>query len=423
MSPTKHKPEIPATAVSVGPATYVPADLLLMAVEQSPESSMLMDAHGVIEYVNAAFEMRTGYTCEEAVGQNIRMLVARGHEECFAKEVLRTVGAGRMWEGSLVSRAKDGSFREADMAVWPLHDKAGHLACLMSVPRRASEGDRVDSQWYEAGSVQAVGELAAGLANELSAPSVHIGDNVRFLDASFEGIARLLRKYRELSPEDCRGENTVRRLVEIERIANEIGIDFLMREIPEAIRQTRDVVSQVAAVAHALKDFANPDTEGASSIDINHAITSTIAVARNEWRYVANICTDLDPNLPLVPGLPGAFNYVILNIIVDAAHAIEALVGNDPPNKGTIAIETRQEGDLAVIQVSDTGSGIPQPCRARARGPFSVTCDSSSRTGYGLTAAHAVVVEQHHGSLELETRPGKGTTLTIRLPLARQAEA
>jgi two-component system, NtrC family, sensor kinase len=421
MSPPKQKLEMAATAVSVGPASLVPGDLLLMALEQSPEAFILMDAHGVIEYLNAAFEMRTGYTSDEAVGQNIRMLVARGHEEGFAKEVLRTVGAGRVWEGSFVSRAKDGSLREEDMAVWPLHDTVGHLACLMSAPRGAGEEAHLDSRWHETGIVQAVGELATGLADELSAPSVYIGDNVRFLQASFEGIARLLNTYRELSLKDCGGEDAVR-LIEIERIAREIGIDFLMREIPEAIRQTRDGVSQVADVARALKDFAHPDTEGLSTIDVNRAITSTIAVARNEWRYVANIRTELDPALPLVPGLPGAFNHVILNIIVDAAHAIEALLGKDPPNKGTITVETRVDGDRAVIQVSDTGTGIPQASRARVCGPFFAASDASRRTVYGLTAAHAVIVEQHHGSLELETKPGKGATFTIRLPLSRQAE-
>jgi signal transduction histidine kinase len=166
-----------------------------------------------------------------------------------------------------------------------------------------------------------------------------------------------------------------------------------------------------------MKEFAHPGTDESTGIDLNRAIKSTISVARNEWRYVAEVDLALDPGLTVVPGHASSFNQVLLNLIVNAAHAIADVVGANPKQKGTIRISTRREGDWAEIRVQDTGTGIPEEIRSRIFDPFFTTKQAGKGTGHGLAVAHSVIVDKHGGSINLETSPGAGTTFILRLPM------
>jgi signal transduction histidine kinase len=149
---------------------------------------------------------------------------------------------------------------------------------------------------------------------------------------------------------------------------------------------------------------------------LNHAIDSTITVARNEWKYVADLDTEFDPSLPLIPCLPGEFNQVILNLIVNAAHAIANMKGKGKLEKGRISVQTRNCLDWAEIRVQDTGSGIPEGIRTRIFDPFFTTKGIGKGTGQGLAIARSVVVDKHGGTIHFETIEGEGTTFIIRLP-------
>ena len=166
-----------------------------------------------------------------------------------------------------------------------------------------------------------------------------------------------------------------------------------------------------------MKDFSHPDFEAKAPTDLNQAIESTVTVARNEWKYVADLDLVLDPQLPLVPCLPGEINRVILNLVVNAAHAIGDVVGAGAGGKGRIRVSTSRQGDWAEIRVQDTGTGIPEPVRARIFDPFFTTKAVGKGTGQGLSLAHLVVVKQHGGTIEFETVLGQGTTFIVRLPL------
>jgi signal transduction histidine kinase len=151
-------------------------------------------------------------------------------------------------------------------------------------------------------------------------------------------------------------------------------------------------------------------------LDLNHAIESTIAVASNEWKNVANLETEFDPSLPLVSCLPGEFNQVILNLILNAAHAIADVVGKGGSEKGTIRVQTRNCPEWVEIRIQDTGAGIPEKVQGRIFDPFFTTKEVGQGTGQGLAIARSVVVDKHAGSIHFETEEGKGTTFIIRLP-------
>jgi signal transduction histidine kinase len=213
-----------------------------------------------------------------------------------------------------------------------------------------------------------------------------------------------------------RGQPCASSLVkEIEKTIQTIDLDDLENEIPQSINQALSGVKRVAKIVQAMKDFSHPGTDTKVSIDINRAIDSTLTVCRNEWRYVAEVQTDFDTCLPHVSCMPGEFNQAILNIVVNAAHAIgDKLNGK---GKGVIAVKTRQKGDKVEIRISDTGTGIPESAREKIFEPFFTTKEVGKGTGQGLAIARSVVVDKHQGEITFETEMGQGTTFIIRLPL------
>jgi signal transduction histidine kinase len=179
----------------------------------------------------------------------------------------------------------------------------------------------------------------------------------------------------------------------------------------------------VAKIVLAMKEFSHPGGKEKIFADINKAIENTITVSRNEWKYVAEMVTEFDPSLPPLPCLLGEINQAMLNIMINAAHAIGEVTMDASAKKGTIKVSTRQDQGWAEIRISDTGPGIPEDIRSRVFDPFFTTKKVGKGTGQGLSIAHSVIVEKHGGTIRFETEMGQGTTFIIRLPLNPEAEA
>ncbi|MCG8019078.1 MAG: ATP-binding protein, partial [Candidatus Thiodiazotropha weberae] len=196
----------------------------------------------------------------------------------------------------------------------------------------------------------------------------------------------------------------------------EVDLEYLQEEIPKSIQQTLDGVDRVATIVRAMKEFSHPGSEEKTLTDINKAIESTVTVARNAWKYHAELSLDLQPALPQVPCIPGPVNEVLLNIIVNAAHAIAEKVG-ESGELGNIIITTESKDDWCVIRISDSGSGIPEDARNHVFDPFFTTKEVGKGTGQGLSLSHKIIVDQHDGELSFETELGIGTTFIIKLPI------
>ncbi|MEM1303493.1 MAG: ATP-binding protein, partial [Planctomycetota bacterium] len=215
------------------------------------------------------------------------------------------------------------------------------------------------------------------------------------------------------------GDDPAKALAAVDRAVEAADLDYLATELRDSVDQTLVGVERVASIVRAMKEFSHPGTTIKTPTDINAAISATITVATNEWKYVATVETDFDEQLPLVPCLPGDFNQVILNIVVNAAHAIG--VANEErrdSEKGTIRVRTRRVGEQAVISISDTGTGIPERLLNKIFDPFFTTKDVGIGTGQGLAISRSVVVDKHGGTLEVDSTPGQGATFTIGIPLA-----
>jgi two-component system NtrC family sensor kinase len=275
---------------------------------------------------------------------------------------------------------------------------------------RLAQADLLHAQ-----KLESVGRLASGIAHEINTPIQFVSDNVLFVRRSLPGLLALVERYRELRVAAAAGTIERESLAALEAAELELDLGYLKENLPLALDQSAEGLLRVATLVRSMKEFAHPDQKEKVLADLNRALSTTLTVARNEYKYVADVETELG-ELPLVPCLVGELNQVFLNLVVNAAHAIEAAL-RGTQGRGTIRVSTRREGDAVVIAVSDTGTGIPEEIRGRVFEPFFTTKEVGKGTGQGLAIARSVVVDKHGGKLTFETAPGRGTTFFVRLPL------
>ncbi len=274
------------------------------------------------------------------------------------------------------------------------------------------------SQLLHAQKLESVGRLAAGIAHEINTPVQFVGTNIDFLQECFTDISRLVGQLQDLLGAAREERLTPEMVRRAEECLEEVDWQYLQEEIPQAINQSRDGVARVSSIVRAMKEFSHPASRKKTEADINRIIETTVTVARNEWKYVAEVDLQLADDLPRIPCLIDELGQVILNLLVNAAHAIAAKLGDNPEGaRGTITIRTRTCDDQVEIRVSDTGTGMPPEIHGKIFDPFFTTKEVGRGTGQGLTIAHDVISDKHGGTLSFESREGEGTTFIIQLPL------
>jgi len=281
------------------------------------------------------------------------------------------------------------------------------------------------AQIAQSQKLESIGQLAAGIAHEINTPAQYVGDNLEFLEQSVGEIQPLLAFCTALAadrtgPEDS-PEASIEKLVELSKLAAELDLEFFREELPRAIVQSREGVGRISKIVLAMKEFSHPGSGEKKPVDLNHALQSTIMITGNEWKYVAEVETDLASDLPLVPVLAGELNQVFLNLLVNAAQAIAESGRGTEEARGHIGVTTRLDDGFAVIEISDDGAGIPAEIVDRIFDPFFTTKEVGKGTGQGLAIARSMIVDRHGGTLSVESELGRGTTFRIRLPLGESS--
>jgi signal transduction histidine kinase len=268
----------------------------------------------------------------------------------------------------------------------------------------------------QAKKMEALGTLAGGIAHEINTPIQYIGDNLRFLEESARDLLAVLDVHKKLSDE-AKVQNVLMNLVDVcENKFDEKDVEFLREETIQAAEQSIIGVKQVADIVLAMKEFSHPTPRDAAPVDLNRVLERCSVVCKSEWRQVAELVCDFDENLPSVVGQEGALNQAILNLIVNAAHAIQY----KGPNKGTIVLRTGFDKENVRLEIEDSGTGIPENIRDRIFEPFFTTKEAGRGTGQGLALVHDIVVNKHGGRIELESTIGVGTKLIVMLPIEKQ---
>ncbi|HEY6124550.1 MAG TPA: ATP-binding protein, partial [Steroidobacteraceae bacterium] len=294
-------------------------------------------------------------------------------------------------------------------------ENTGQHKVLRGMMLDVTDQRRLETELAQAQKLESVGRLAAGVAHEINTPVQFVSDSVHFVREAMDDLSGIVDKYRELRTATENGTDVKAAAKAVEEAEDDADLDYILENAPVALDRARDGLGRVAAIVRSMKEFAHPDRKEMAQSDLNQAIASTLVIASNEYKYVAEVETRF-AELPLVNCYAGEINQVVLNLIVNAAHAIGDVVKGTAA-KGKITVTTRVLDASVEIAIGDTGKGIPVEVRGRIFDPFFTTKEVGKGTGQGLAIARTVVVDKHGGTLHFETEVGRGTTFFIRLPI------
>ncbi len=389
-------------------------------VDAMPDMIAIVDLEHNIVRMNKTMLEKTGKSYDELVGSKCYQCV-HGKDEapdyCPHSKLLQDMKNHRaeIYEEHLGGHC--------EVLVTPYYDSDGSLVGSVHIIRDINEQkkaeqakEKIQSQLLHAQKLESVGQLAAGIAHEINTPTQFIGTNIDFLDDANQDIISFMTKIQEIiktAPQEMKDA--------IEKAVEDMDWDYLAEELPLAIAQSREGVKRVTSIVRAMKEFSHPGSREKESLNLNQIIKTTATVARNEWKYVANLELNFDPKLPQIPLLADEMGQVILNMLVNAAHAMGENLGDNPEGeKGVITITTRKRDTNIELLISDTGAGMPKEVQLRIFDPFYTTKQVGKGTGQGLAISHDVIVEKHQGTITVESLPGAGTTFCITLPLGEE---
>jgi two-component system, NtrC family, sensor kinase len=321
-------------------------------------------------------------------------------------------------------RRKDGSFLPVEVFlqhITPEGKQSRFVAIIRDITRRMEERKEREQLLTRLNSEQkmaSIGQLAAGIAHEINTPAQYLGSNIEFLSEAFTGIDELIRQYDQLLSVPGAPVSPESLVNSMDELKNQADWDYLAEEIPRAIGQTKEGIAKISSIVLAMKEFSHPGCKEKQATDLNKLIDTTITVASNEWKYVADIDRQFDHTLPLFSCLPNEMGQVILNLLVNAVHAIKDKTGTSLDGvRGKITIGSRRVDNDIEITLIDTGGGIPEAIGTKVFDPFFTTKEVGRGTGQGLAICHDIVVNKHGGTIEFVSTEGDGTTFVIRLPL------
>jgi PAS domain S-box-containing protein len=353
-----------------------------MAVDQSAEAILVTDREGTIQYVNPAFERITGYSREESIGKNPRILRSGKHNESFYKEMWSSLGRGEVWTGHFINRRKDGSLFEEDATISPVRDPSGNTVSFVAVKRDVTRMVSLEKQVRMAQKMESVGTLAGGIAHDFNNALTGI--------IGFGEMVKL-------------------------RIAND----------PKALSDLDEVfrgAERASVLTRQLLTFARRQVFDLANLDLNEVVTGLVKLLRKVTREDIEIRTLPAEGLPTIRADQGQVEQVLMNLSLNARDAM--------PGGGQLVVETKaawleeeyvkrypymKAGRYAVLSVSDTGIGMDEETRERIFEPFFTTKGPDKGTGLGLAVVYGIV-KQHNGFIHVYSEPEKGTTFRIYFP-------
>ncbi len=387
------------------------------AVAGALDGILLVSPENKPLFANKAFTSLLGYTLKDLPPQVFEQMAV--HEDPGQSS------GGLTTTSQIDLPASGGRVVPLEIRSWSVIGASGvnfgrvfFLRDLSDERRRHKEQTLMEVRLRQAQKLEAIGQLAAGIAHEINTPIQFVGGNVSFLQGVFGDLLRLVDAQRAVierssTPEDRRG---------IELLCEEIELDYIRDEVPTTFSQSTEGIQRISDIVKAMKDFSHPGTKSRRHMNLNKAVNDAVIVARNEWKYHSEVTVELDPALPTVPALPGEVNQVLLNILVNASHAVTDAVTKGLRERGQISIRTEHDTREARVRIRDNGTGIPADIQHRVFEPFFTTKEVGKGTGQGLTIAYDVIVRKHGGQLSFDSRPGEGTEFIIALPLQPDGE-
>jgi len=381
-----------------------------------------LDGQGRVRRFNASAEAILGLAAEAVVGRDFFDVGLHFEGESVREAVAasrRTLLPVRVDE--VRCQVPGHGERLLGLTVNPVPGPAGATPGVLLLGQDLAEIKARELKAVHERRMQAIGRLAAGIAHEINTPIQYVGYNAGFLDEAFTDILALLAASARLADAaealgGAGGGDLAAAVRQVRELEAAVDIAYLREEIPAAIANTRKGIRQVSEIVSAMRQMSHPGTGGSLFFDVNASLRDIVTITRNAWKHVADVQLDLAPDLPLVYGLPHEVSQVFLNVILNAAQAVEERVSREPWTRGRIAIATSLAAQGVVVTVSDNGTGIDPAVQGRIFDPFFTTKAVGKGTGQGLAIGHAIMV-RHGGGIDFTTRPGEGTTFCVRFPI------
>lgn len=389
---------------------------------------LLVDKQGIIIEANEVALEALGWKEEELIGRNCHDTIHHTLEDggeypwdfCPVFAAIED-GSSHHVSGD-VFWCKDGTSFSVDFIACSTRDEENVINGAVLTFRNLTEMRLQEAKRIHGMKLESIGELSAGIAHEINTPMQFVGTNLTFLREGFEDILALAnrcKKFREIAGQQ---QELVKHCEELAEFEDEIDVEYLRDELPTAFEQTQEGVDRVVKLVQGLKGFAHADSDqGKQMVDVNSIIENTLVVSSNEYKYVADVETHLGV-LPRIPAHPGDIGQVILNLVVNSAHAIADARGEEGGEKGRIDIQSSHQGDDVVITITDTGGGIPESVKNRIFDPFFTTKEVGTGSGQGLAISRTIIHDKHHGTLSFTSTPGEGTVFSIYLPVQDSEE-
>lgn len=360
---------------------------LATAIDQAAEAIVITDPGGTIQYVNPAFESITGYSAEEAVGQNPRILKSGKHSDAFYRAMWDTLQRGEVWAGHLVNKRNDGSLFEEQATISPIRNAAGKTTNYVAVKRDVTHEVELETQLRQAQKMEAIGSLAGGIAHD------------------FNNILNAVLGYADLAMQDVPEGSLVHQNLE---------------QVTRAGRRAADLVDQILTFSRQTEQARKP-------IRIQNVIEETLKLLRGTLPSTIKVRQTIDSGCGPVWADSSQIQQVVMNLCTNAYHAMREMGGVLEVTLDEIDVDAglaKEEPDLKQARyvrfaVSDTGHGISPSTMQRIFEPYFTTKDVGVGTGLGLATVHGIV-RSHKGAVTVESEPGKGTTFTVFLPLSVQ---
>ncbi len=384
-------------------------EMFFNVVEKNHIGILAVNSLGVCVYANNA--------AEEIIGKDSSTLLEKDLEypldtdNSSELKITRDDGSSVTVEVNVSKTLWNGSFAHLIM----LHD-------ISARKQAESTAKEHETKLQQIQKFESLGQMAAGIAHEINTPTQFIGDNTNFLREAFNDIESLFVAYDHLQDSIEHNDQLKQAVYDVTSLIDEIELNELREEIPQAISEILKGVDRVSNIVKSMKYFSHPGRHEKENVDINAAIENAINISRSEWKYDADISTEFDSNLQSVPCISGEFDQAILNMIVNAAHAIKEAKEVDTSRNGEIRIQTKKYDNWAIISISDNGTGIPAELHTKIFDPFFTTKKIGVGTGQGLSLAYSTIVDKLGGHIEVESEIGRGATFTIWLPSSDQEQ-
>ncbi len=379
------------------------------------------DSAGCILRWNQRAEITFGIASSDVIGQPFGSIPIRWEDPDTLKQ-LTSSGQESVKRLEACFTDSDGQKRIIGFSQYPVIEN-GVFEGKLILGTDLTQHRVAERQVHNAQKLESVGQLAAGLAHEINTPMQFVGDNLDYVKVKFEKLAVYLQDCDDLLDVVEAAEIGFDLVGKLRQQAKRLKLDKLYAQIPEAIDDSIEGIQSVAKLVQAMKELSRPCSVEKTLIDINRCLETTTTVTGSEWKYVAKLEMDLDPELPQIKGMAGDLRQVFVHLIVNAAQAIaEHMTGSEQP-EGLISIRTQALDEGVCIEISDTGGGIPDSIRDRVFDPFFTTKSMDKGTGQGLALAHSVIVQRHGGQITFDVQEGIGTTFTIHLPLDENSPA